>query len=753
MIDEREATDRIETERYELFEKPGYTFHFDRRGFIKAFGAGILFIVPLSRALAQQGQRGQGESGRGGLGNQLPNEIGAWIHIDEDGGVSVFTGKVEVGQNARTSLTQAVADELHVPISIIRLVMGDTDLTPFDMGTFGSRTTPTMAPQLRKAAAAAREMLIALAAEQLKVEPSDLRIIDARFVNHDKSKTLSLAEVAKGRKLVKVIPDNITTTPAKNWTIAGTSVVKVDAVNFVTGKHQYTSDIKREGMLYGKVVRPATFNATLVSSDTKAAEAMPGVKVVSDGNFIGVAAADQQTATKAANAIAVDWKSPGQPSNAELFDLLRKPKTERRDPQENFGGSRPQGSIADGLAAADKKLEQTYTVAYIAHAPLEPRAAVAEWNGDKLTVWTGTQRPFGVRTELAEAFHLSEDKVRVMVPDTGSGYGGKHTGECAVEAARLARGAGKPVKLVWSREEEFTWAYFRPAGVIDVKSSVKSDGTITAWEFHNYNSGAAGIQIKYDIPNQNIQVHQSNSPLRQGSYRGLAATANHFARESHIDELARAVGMDPLQFRLKNINDDRLGNVLKAATDKFGWPIRRVEPMKKSGGLLTGLGPPDLPISDRGFGLACGFEKGGYIATCVEIAIEQPTGKDADQKNAKVRIVRVVEAFDCGAVVNPLHLKNQIEGAITMAIGGAMFESIQFENGKILNPRFSDYRVPRFKDSPSIEVVLVDRKDIPSAGAGETPIVGLAPAVANAIFNATGIRLTSLPLVPKGLTS
>jgi nicotinate dehydrogenase subunit B len=746
MIEEQSMDDGIESDRYELFENPNYKFDFARRDFIKAFGLGIVFIVPLTRALAQQ--RGQGESGRGG-NERLPNDLGAWIHIDEVGSVTVFTGKVEVGQNTRTSLTQAVADELHVPIDSVHLVMGDTDLTPFDMGTFGSRSTPTMAPQLRKAAAAAREMLIAMAAEQLKVAPGDLRIVDARFLNHDKSKTLTLAEVAKGRKLVKVIPDDIAITQPKDWIIAGTPTPKVDAKNFVTGKHRYTSDIKREGMLYGKIVRPATFNATLVSVDTKAAEAMPGVKVVTDGNFIGVVAPDQQTATKAANVIAVDWKAAGQPSNAELFELLRKSPTERRSaeglrppgtivdvitaPGAGGGGSRPQGLIADGLAAADKKLEQTYTVQYIAHAPLEPRAAVAEWDGDKLTVWTGSQRPFGVKSELAEAFHIPPDKVRVIVPDTGSGYGGKHTGECAVEAARLAKAAGKPVKLVWTREEEFTWAYFRPAGVIDIKSGVKNDGTITAWEFHNYNSGSSGIQIKYDIPNNDIRFHPSNSPLRQGSYRGLAATANHFARESHIDELAHAVNLDPLEFRLKNIKDERLRDVLQAAAKSFGWSKAK-------------------PAVGRGFGIACGFEKGGYIATCAEVVIEKAAAKDAEKRNAKVTIVRVVEAFDCGAVVNPLHLKNQIEGAITQAIGGAMFEAIQFENGKILNSRFSDYQVPRFKDAPTIEVVLVNRKDIPSAGAGETPIVGLAPAVGNAIFNATGIRLRSLPMVPKGLT-
>jgi CO/xanthine dehydrogenase Mo-binding subunit len=732
MIDDRNLIDDIESERYELFEGRHYNFDFHRRDFIKAFGLGIVFIVPATRMLTQQ--RGQGESGRPGANDRLPNDIDAWIHIDENGKVTVFTGKVEVGQNTRTTLTQSVADELHVPVDSVHLVMGDTDLTPFDIGTFGSRSTPTMAPQLRKAAAAAREVLIAMAAEQLQVAPGDLRIVDARFLNHDKSKTLTLAEVAKGRKLVKVIPDNIAITQPKDWTIAGKSVTKVDASNYISGKHRYTSDIKREGMLYGKIVRPAQFNAKLVSVNTKSADAMPGVKVVTDGNFIGVVAQDQQTATKAANVIETDWKAEGQPSNAQLFDLLRKPPTNGRGGgggEGGGGGSRPQGSVTDGLAAADKKLEQTYTVQYIAHAPLEPRAAVAEWNGDKLTVWTGSQRPFGVRGELAEAFHIPEDKIRVIVPDTGSGYGGKHTGECAVEAARLAKAAGKPVKLTWTREEEFTWAYFRPAGVIDIKSGVKNDGAITAWEFHNYNSGGAGIQIKYDIPNNDIRFHPSNSPLRQGSYRGLAATANHFAREAHIDELAHAVNMDPLEFRLKNIKDERLRDVLQAAAKAFGWGKTK-------------------PASNHGYGIACGFEKGGYVATCAEIAVEPPTDKE-DKANKRIRIVRVAEAFDCGAVVNPMHLKNQIEGSIVMAIGGALFESIQFDNGKILNPHFAQYRVPRFSDLPVIDVVLVDRKDIASAGAGETPIVGLAPAAANAIFNATGVRLRSLPMVPKGL--
>jgi isoquinoline 1-oxidoreductase len=714
----------IEFERYELFADPPYQFHFSRRDFIKVFGGGIVLIVPLTKLLAQE-ERQSGESGRGGNAQRVPQEIGAWIHVNEDGLITAFTGKVELGQNIRTSLAQVVAEELRVPVRMVRLTMADTDLTPFDMGTFGSRTTPTMAPQLRRAAAATRELLIDLAAQQWNVDRNSVRIADARFVNHDASRTLTFADVAKGLKLVKVIPDSPPITPVEAWKISGTSVPKVDGADFVTGKHRYTSDVTLPEMMFGRVVRPSGLNAELVSVDTKPAEAI-GARVVRDGPFLGVVAGEERLAAQATNAIQVEWKSGAKGSNADLFETLRKPATNQG--RQGRGRSRnfTKGSIADGLANADKQLKQTYTIAYIAHAPLEPRAAVAEWKNDKLTVWTGTQRPFGVRDELAEAFRLPNEKVRVIVPDTGSAYGGKHTGECAVEAARLARAAGKPVKLVWSREEEFSWAYFRPAGVIDVKSGIKNDGTITAWEFHNFNSGPAAIQHRYEITNQDMQFHASDSPLRQGSYRALAATANHFARETHIDELAHLVNIDPLDFRLKNLKDERMRAVLEAVAKAFRWDPKKSTP-------------------NRGVGIAGGFEKGGYVATCAEVQV--------DRKSGSVKIVRVVEAFECGAVINPLHLHNQIEGAIVMGIGGALFEEIEFADGKILNGRFSRYRLPRFSDMPTIEIVIVDRKDLPSVGAGETPIVGLAPAVGNAIFNATGVRLRSLPLAPKGLVN
>jgi isoquinoline 1-oxidoreductase len=724
MSDELNISEAIEPERYELYGAPAYHFNLDRRTFFKLFGGGIVVGFMLNEALGRQesGGRQAGESGRPASNMSLPKEVGAWLKIGEDGTTTVYTGKVEFGQDIRTSLTQVVAEELRVPMASIRLVMGDTDLTPFDMGTFGSRTMPTMAPQLRKAAATAREVLIDLAADAWKADRATLTANDGKVMNAQTKQSIGYGQLAKGQKLLKQISDDVPTTPATLWKITGASAPKVDGRDFVTGKHKYTSDIKRPGMLYGKIVRPSTFNAQLVSADTHEAENLKGVTAVKDGNFIAVTAPDSQTAMRAASLIRAEWKAPAQPSERELFDFLKTHPAQSRGSGRNSGNSR--GSIEEGMAAADKKLQQTYTVAYIAHTPLEPRAAVAEWNNGKLTVWTGTQRPFGVRGELAEAFRIPEDRVRVIVPDTGSGYGGKHTGDAAIEAARLAKATGKPVKIVWTREEEFTWAYFRPAGVIDILSGVRNDGTVTAWEFHNYNSGSSAIQPKYEFANQKIVFHPTESPLRQGSYRGLAATANHFARETHMDELAHLLKMDPLEFRLKNLKDSRLRAVLEAAAKTFDWGKTRSGP-------------------DRGFGIAGGFEKGGYIATCAEVAIDRATGR--------VRIARVVEAFECGAIVNPEHLRNQIEGAVVMSIGGALFEAVEFENGKILNARMSRYRVPRFSDIPSIEVVMIDRKDLPSAGAGETPIVGLAPAVGNAIFNATGIRLRSLPMVPSGL--
>ena len=676
-----------------------------RRDFLGMMGGGILVLLVEDEILAQE----SGGGGRRGFGN-MPQEVSAWLHIGQDGAITVYTGKVEVGQNSRTSLTQAAAEELHVEPAAIRMVMGDTALTPFDGGTVGSQTTPRMWPQIRRAAAEAREMLIDLAAQKWSVDRSSVAVVDGRVKSGGRN--AGFGDLTQGQKLTHTIPANVPVAAAAEWKIAGHSIPKVNGREIVTGAHQYAFDRRSEGMLHAKVLYAPSYGATLKSLDDSAAKAIPGVQVVrvkaasnregAGHDVVGVLSTDPAAAERGLAALKAEWEPvAGQTNNRDVFTYYK----------QHANGASP----SPGLTA--------YTVAYIAHTPLEPRAAVAEWSPDgKLTVWTGTQRPFGVHGELVNEFKVPEDRVRVIMPDTGSGYGGKHTGDAAIEAALLAKAVGKPVKRNWTREEEFTWAYFRPGGLIEVGGKLNPDGTLASWEFHNYNSGPSALQTPYAVPSKTEQFHRVESPLRQGSYRGLAATANIFVRESYMDELAHSIKMDPLEFRLRNTRDDRLRNVIVAAADRFGWKDRR-----KAAG--------------RGFGISAGTEKGSYMACCAEIAVN----------NGQVKVVRVVEAFECGAVVNPEHLANQVEGAVAMGLGGALFEHIDFADGKLATNRLSKYRVPRVSDMPVIESVLLDRKDLTSAGAGETPIMGVAPAVGNAIFDATGIRIRSLPMVPKGL--
>jgi nicotinate dehydrogenase subunit B len=705
----RQQKKRSAPEQAELPASPGYQFNMNRRNFFGALGSGIA----ISFTVASGFGKALGEAAT------PEDQVSAWIHVGENGTITVYTGKAEVGQNIRTSLAQVVAEELFVPMESIVMVMGDTELTPYDRGTFGSLSTPRMGPQLRKAAATARELLIDMAAERWKADRSQLFVEGGQVKNRNTTQAVDIGQLTGGKKILKPVNDNASLVAIEKWKIAGTSVPKVNGESFVTGQHKYVSDMKLPDMLFGKILRAPFYGASLASVDLSAARSMKGVVAVHDGDFVGVAAADLNTATKALKSIKAEWKGgPAQPSRAEIFTHLKKhagPASERDG--DTFG------DVNSSFPAAEVKLEKTFHIDYIAHVPLEPRAGMAQWVGNKLTVWTGTQRPFGVQEDLAGVFHMPKENIRVIQPDTGSGYGGKHTGEAGIEAARLAKEAGKPVKVVWTREEEFTWAYFRPAGVIDVRAGADRDGVVNTWEFHNYNSGGSGIYTPYEIANKKIQFHPSDSPLRQGSYRGLAATANVFARESVMDDLAHALNMDPLDFRLKNLTDERMKGVLLAASEKFGWSAYKAS-------------------AHHGIGIACGDEKGSYVATCAEVSVDQ---------SRKVKILRVVTAFECGGIINPNHLENQIMGALVQGLGGALFERVDFKEGKIMNASLSRYRVPRFHDVPPLEIVMVNRKDIPSVGAGETPILGIAPAIRNAIAQATGQRLTTLPLIPNGI--
>ena len=696
----------VPDEYQEPIERVDYDFGLNRRSFVQFLSTGLLILTNASPALAQR---------RGGTGRRPPPNLGARIHLGKDGSITVLTGKVEAGQGARAELTLAAAEELRVEPNSIQLTMADTALVPDDGITAGSRSTPSTVPSIRQAAATARQCLIDFAAKSWNVEPKNIQVRQGKAFESSNGRSITYAELAASDEAMKSFaqsaPSDSGLTEVNEWKTLGKALPRPNSRDIVTGQHKYPSDIARPGMLYGKVLRPPSFGAKLVSIDLAPAKAMKDVVAAQDDAFVGVAAPATQLAEQALDAIArtAKWETAPHPDSKTLFTYLR----------DHAQGGVPANPFPDELARAKQVLHQRYQVAYVQHAPLEPRAAVAEWAGDELTVWTGTQNPFGCRGELARAFHLPEEKVRVIVPDFGAGYGGKHSGESGVEAARLAKAAGKPVSLRWTRQEEFTWAYFRPAGLIEVEASLDAEGKLTSWHFININSGGSAIETPYRTGKSKCPSVNSEPPLRHGSYRGLAATANNFARECFMDELAAAAGADPLEFRLAHLENPRLRAVLETAAQKFGWKER----VKKKS-------------PNSGVGLACGTEKGSYVAACAEIAIE----------NGKIVVRRVSEAFECGAILNPANLYSQVQGAIIMGLGPALREAMEFENGAILNGAFRKYQVPRFADIPDFDIHLLNRPDLPSAGAGETPIIAIAPAIANAVYHATGTRARQMPI-------
>jgi nicotinate dehydrogenase subunit B len=662
-----------------------------------------------------------GDDGEEGWG--APDE--AWVHVAADGSVTAFTGKVEAGQGTRTALSLLVAEELGVQPGSVALSMADTGTSPFDLGTFGSRSMPHAAPPLRAAAAAACRLLKDAAAARFGLPADSLTAADGIVAGPDGAPSASYGELVTGQHRVERVPADGPVKPASAWRSAGHPARAVGGADVVTGAKLFPSDLTVDGMLHGCVLRPPAFGAQLRDADTAAAASMPGVTVVRDGSFVGVVAPDQRTARSAIASVRADWAEPAGPDAAGLEAHLRE------HPVHGDGRTGPflheSGDLPAALARATTRLDSHYSAAYVAHTPLEPRAALARWHGDQLTVWTATSTPFRARKELAAEFGLAEERVHVIVPDFGGGFGGKHGSVVAAEAARLARAVGQPVKVWWSRAEEFSAGYLRPAAFIDVTSGTDAEGRLSAWSFTNVNSGSAGLMTPYRVANQRISYQPAQAPLAQGSYRALAATANNFARESHMDELAAALGADPVAFRLAHIDDERLRAILQAAADEIGWGEDRREP-----------GEP----GSHGTGIAIGFEKGGRVATAARVSVA-PDGT--------LQLLRLVTTADCGAVVHPDGLANQVEGSVVMGLGPALFEQIEFSGGRILNGSMMAYRVPRLADVPvRLDVRLLDRPAEPSAGGGEAPIIAIAPAIANAIFAACGIRLRSMPLTPNG---
>ena len=696
------------------------TFPVDRREFVKLTATGLLVLVAVDPLGARQ-ETARPQTGRQGY----PTDVNAYLHIGADGKVTCLVGKIEMGQGVMTSLPMLLAEELDVPLAAVDIVMGDTDLCPWDMGTFGSLSTRQFGPILRQAAADARAMLLQMASERMQVPVDRLRV-KAGLVSdaNDPKRSVTYGQLTAGQRIERKADGKAPLKPLSFYAIVGKSAKRLDGADKVTGKAQFAGDIVPPGgVLQARVLRPPAHGATLEHVDTSAAEKQPGVKVIRDGDLIAVLHAHRDEADKALDMVKVEWAQHDPPINDRtMYDHFVKVAGPPTTVAEG-------GSIADGEKAVIAVVEGTYYDSYVAHAPMETHTATAVVENGKLTVWAGTQTPFPVKNQLMQALKLPADKVRVITPFVGGGFGGKSASRQAIEAARLAMLTGKPVRVVFSRDEEFFYDTFRPASIVKIRAGITSQRTLALWDYLVYCAGERGAAQFYNVPNHRTawtggwsSAAGALHPFAIGPWRAPGASSNAFGRESHIDLMATRAGLDPVEFRLKNLTDARMIRVLTAGAKKFGWT-------------------PKTAPSGRGVGVALGIDAGTYVAVFAEVAVDKVTGG--------VAVKRLSCAQEMGVVVNPDGALQQIEGCLTMGLGYALSEEVHFTGGEVLDRSFATYALPRFSQVPKIEAVIVDAPEVPSQGGGEPAIVPIGAAVANAIFGAVGARLDRMPMTPE----
>jgi len=654
---------------------------------------------------------------------QKPTDFNAFLRIGADGRVTCFTGKIEMGQGVITSLAQMLADELGVTLASVDMVMGDTLLCPYDRGTFGSLSTKYFGATLRQAAAEARAVLIQMAAEKLRVPPQQLNINNGQVIDsQNTNRSVPYAQLTEGKIIERDLKQSVSPLPASRHTISGKATGRIDARQKVTGEARFSGDIRLPGMMYAKILRPPAHDAILRSVNLEHAKKVSGVKVIRDGDLIATLHKYPDEAQKALDKIIVEWEQPEpKVDNRTIFDHL----LHSAPPAEIITQN---GNIETGRNLAAHTFESLYLNHYVAHAPMEPHTAVVQIEGQKATVWASTQTPFWAQQEVARKLGLAPRDVRVITPFVGGGFGGKTRNQQVIEAARLARLAGKPVQVAWTRKEEFFYDTFRPAAVIKVRSGLDRDHRIVYWDYDNYFAGSRSSEPFYDIANQRVAARggwmgggSQAHPFAVGAWRGPGSNSNVFAMESQIDIMAAAAGMDPLTFRLSHLTDKRMRIVLQAAAEKFGHRFAKA-PTK------------------RGFGMACTDYKGTYVATMAEVKV--------DEKSGVIGVQRVVCAQDTGEVINPDGVRLQIEGCIIMGLGYVLREEIRFRGGKIIDENFDTYELPRFSWLPKIETVLVDNPAIPPQGCGEPAITPMGAVIANAVYDAIGVRLYELPMTP-----
>ncbi len=691
------------------------TGHLSRREFLKAAGGGLIILFSWEGLLAQET--------RPRSAAQLPDDFNAFLSIQADGRVKLFTGKIEMGQGIVTSLAQMLSEELDVDLASVDMVMGDTDLCPFDNGTFGSLSTRFFGTPMRSAAAEARAVLLNMAARRLKVPAEQLTVKSGTVIDtRNSGNRVSYAELVRGKTIEGRVSPRPPMKPVAVLSTIGKSPTRKDGIEKVTGKALYAGDIRLPGMHYARILRPPAHGSKLKDVDASEVKSIPGAVLIQEGDLIAVLHPQPDLAERGVSLIKARWSVPEDGRNQNnIYSHLMKMAPEG-DIVSHGGDVRTAEKQADIIHEAD------YFDHYMAHAPIEPHSATVKIEGGRVTVWPSSQRPFAAKEEVARALSVPPNKVHVVTPFVGGGFGGKSANRQVVEAARLAKLSGKPVQVQWSRAEEFFYDTFRPAAIVKVKSGTDRRGKIVFWDYKAYFSGPRGAELFYAIPDhQELSYGASGGvpgahPFGTGPWRAPGANINTVARESHIDVMAAKVGVDPLEYRLRHLDDERVKRVLKAAAEKFGWKSH--------------AGP-----SGRGQGIACGVDAGACVATIAEV--------DVDKESGKVEVKRLVHAQDMGLVINPEGAQMQMEGGLTMGLGYALMEEVRFDGGRILDTNFDTYQVPRLSWLPKIETILIDNPNVGAQGGGEPPIICVGASIGNAIFDKTGARLHDLPMSPE----
>jgi isoquinoline 1-oxidoreductase len=693
-----------------------------RREFLRRVGSGLVVWVVLRRTAGAQVSEAAHPT------RFIPkqaDDFNAFLSIGKDGRVTCFTGKIEMGQGPVTSLPQMLAEDLDVSLDDVDMVMGDTELCPFDAGTWGSMTTPVFGRIWRAAAAEARAVLLELAADALQVPVSQLAVRDGVVSDtRDASRKVTYGQLAGGRRIERRLTVKPSTKSPGEFRVIGKPLLRRDSRDKVTGKALYSGDLRLPGMLYARILRAPAHGAKLRTVDTSAAAAIDGVVVVQEPDLVAVLHPLPDVADDALSKVKAQFDpSPSKLDDRSIYAHLEKADVEPRVVAHG-------GDLDAGRALTVRRYDQKYLGSYVAHAAMETHTALASVQKDKATVWASTQNPFGAREEIAGALGLPIPSVRVITPFLGGGFGGKSFNLQAVEAARLSKATGRPVQVMWTREEEFFNDTFRPASVISIQSGLDGAGRISFWDYEVRFAGDRAVAHLYDIAHHRttamggFQGPPGVHPFGVGAWRAPGSSNNAFARESHVDQLASMAGVDPIEFRLRQQNDKRLERVLRAAAEHWPWS------------------PAKAP-SGRGLGFACGSDADAYVAAIAQVEVDAAEGR--------VAVKRVLFVQEMGLVINPAGARIQIEGGITQSLGYALSEEVRFKDGAIQDLNFDRYRLPHFSTLPKIETIILDAPDLPAKGGGEPSVILMGALVANAVYDATGIRLLEIPMTPARL--